>query len=416
MPDRERGDSDDRPLLLVGAQVFDGTGDDLRSDVGLLVEGGRIRRVADADDLIGEFGPASRGRIMDLGGGYVLPGLINTHVHLSLSLPGQMAGLVNAASDVELSWLMAESARRTLLSGVTTVRLTGERGHLEFPLRRAISAGTIEGPRIFTAGQALCCTGGHGFASGGCQADGEAGFRHATRRQIAAGADLIKVCISGGIAGEFEQVHTSQLTDDEMAAVIDIAHAWGRKVTAHAGPSEVIARAVALGLDCVEHGYQLDEATCRLMADRGAWYVPTIVVSRCESFFERWKVPGWMRDRALGAGPRHWESLVTAVRCGLTIMLGSDMPPYAELDDTTGTIRELEYVQEAGLSPTEALRAATSRPARWLGAEADIGSLSEGRYADLVVVRDDPTKDVAALRTLRMVMKGGTVVHEAGQQ
>lgn len=312
----------------------------------------------------------------------------------------------------ELVLLMADSARRTLHAGVTTARLVGEGRYADFALRKGIEAGAVDGPRIFTAGHALCCTGGHGWEADALEADGADGFRQLTRAQIRAGADLIKVCISGGIAGQYEAIDTPQLLDDEMAAVIRVAHDWGRKVTAHAGPADTVRRAVELGLDCVEHGYELTDEVTRLMAERGVWYVPTIVVSRCEQFFRDSGVPGWLMERALGAGPRHWESLQHAIRNGVPIALGSDMPPHADYDETSATVRELEFMVDAGMPVADALKAATIRPAEWLEADDKLGSITAGKHADLLVLRDDPTRSVSALRTLHVVMKGGVVYRD----
>ena len=187
-----------------------------------------------------------------------MPGLINMHTHFSLSLPGAGGDAVSALDAHELALYMADGARRTLLSGVTTVRCVAEKSGADFALRRAIEAGHVPGPRIFTAGKALCCSGGHGHDTDDTlECDGADAFARGVRRQVKAGADLIKLMISGGIAGENEQITTPQLTRDEMAAAISTAHAWGRKVTAHAGPAAIIAEAVELGLDCVEHGYEL---------------------------------------------------------------------------------------------------------------------------------------------------------------
>lgn len=398
-------------LVLVGCAVFDGVRDDVRADAGIWVgTDGTIRAVGGADDVLAE---APRGaRVVDLGGDHVMPGLVNMHVHFGLALPGTLAGTVHRANPAELVLLMADSARRTLRAGVTTVRLVGERGYTDFALRKAVDAGAVDGPRIFTAGHALCCTGGHGWDADGLEADGADGFRRATREQLRAGADLIKVCVSGGIAGEHEHLDTPQLDDDEMAAVLRVAHDWGRKVTAHAGPADVVARAVELGLDCVEHGYQLTEQVTKLMAARHVWYVPTIVVSRCAEFFHANGVPTWMIDRALSAGPAHWDSLRHAIANGVDIAMGSDMPPHAPFDDTTATVRELEFMVAAGMPVLDALRSATTRPAEWLGVDGRIGTVEAGKVADLIAVRDDPTRDIAALRTLRFVMKDGVVYRD----
>ncbi len=396
--------------VLVNLSLYDGVRDGSAPDRGIHIGAdGRIRAVGPVDDVLAA---APGAPVVDLGGDHVMPGLVNMHVHLSLGLPGRHADRVQAANPAQLVLLMADSARRTLHAGVTTVRLVGERGYADFALREGIEAGAVDGPRIFTAGHALCCTGGHGWDADALQADGADGFRAATRAQLRAGADLIKVCISGGIAGQFEAIDTPQLTDDELAAVIGVAHDWGRKVTAHAGPADAVRRAVQLGLDCVEHGYQLDDAVTRLMAQRGVWYVPTIVVSRCEQFFIDSGVPGWLMERALSAGPRHWESLRTAIANGVVLALGSDMPPHADFDGTSATVRELEFMVEAGLPVAAALKAATSGPAQWLGRPEQLGRVAPGAHADLLVLHEDPTRSVSALRSLHAVLKGAVVYRD----
>src|SRR4051812_40669230 len=232
----------------------------------------------------------------DLNGAFVTPGLTNMHTHFSLSLPGKGGDTVKELGPYDLALYMADGARRTLECGVTTVRNVAEKDHADFALRRAITTGRALGPRMFTAGQALVCTGGHGHESGDTlECDGPVGFRRGVRSQIKAGADLIKVMISGGIAGEHEGIATPQLFADEMAAVIATAHAWGRKVTAHAGPASVIAEAVELGLDCVEHGYQLTPEVAAKMAEHGTALVPTLLVTRCKEFFDELGVPEWMQ-------------------------------------------------------------------------------------------------------------------------
>ena len=391
----------DGRVILANCLLFDGAG--TVADQGLWIEDGAISAVGPSDDVIAE----GRGPVIDMAGDCVLPGLVNMHVHLGLALPGQMQESARGASDAELVLSMAASARGALRAGVTTVRLVGESRYTDFALRRAIDSGAVDGPRIFTAGHALCCTGGHGWDADALEADGADGFRRATREQLRAGADLIKVCISGGIAGEHESIDTPQLTDDEMAAVIGVAHDWGRKVTAHAGPTGATRRAVQLGLDCVEHGYELTAELTDEMARRGVWYVPTIVVSRCKEYFEANGVPAWMQERALAAGPRHWESLQHALHSGVTIALGSDMPPHAPYDETSATVRELEFMVEAGMTDLAALQAATVGPIEWLGASDRLGSLVPGKRADLVAVQGDPTRDISALRTLDLVMKDG---------
>ncbi|WP_029136359.1 amidohydrolase family protein [Nakamurella lactea] len=401
----------DQQIVLHHCSVVDGVHDKPRAGEAVLIQGDRISAIGPEGELLAAAAPEAKR--LDLGGAFVMPGLLNMHTHFSLSLPGPGGGAVSALSPHALALYMADGARRTLNSGVTTVRCVAEKDHAEFAIRAAIDAGTAVGPRIFSAGRALVCTGGHGYeGTDTLECDGADDFRRGARAQISAGADLIKVMISGGIAGEHEAIDTPQLTVDEMAAVIETAHAWGRRVTAHAGPAPIIEQAVRLGLDCVEHGYQLTEPVAALMAERGTSLVPTLIVTRCGDFFDTLGVPQWMQRRSLDAGPRHVESYQLALAAGVEMLLGSDMPPYQETGGTTATVRELEHMAAFGLTPPAALRAATIGPARWLGADADIGTVEPGKYADLIAMDGDPTQDVSALRSLRWVMKGGDVVRD----
>ena len=400
--------------LLHHCSVIDGVADTPIQQAAVLIRGKRIVAVGPEAQVRGAL-PTDGAQVveLDLGGAWLMPGLVNLHTHFSLSLPGPGGDEVQQLSPHDLALYVASGARRTLHNGVTTVRCVAEKDGVDFALRRAIDAGTAEGPRIFTAGRALVCTGGHGHeGSDTLECDGADGFRRGVRSQVKLGADLIKVMISGGIAGEHEAIDTPQLTEDEIAAVIDTAHAWGRKVTAHAGPAPIIETAVRLGLDCVEHGYQLTPQVAELMAERGTALVPTLIVTRCGEFFDSLGVPEWMQRRSLEAGPRHVESYRFALEAGVEVLLGSDMPPFVDTEGTSATVRELEHMADFGLSPAAALRAATTAPARWLGADDDLGTVQTGRYADLIAMDEDPTSDVSALRSLRWVMKGGRVVRD----
>jgi imidazolonepropionase-like amidohydrolase len=183
-------------------------------------------------------------------------------------------------------------------------------------------------------------------------------------------------------------------------------------VTAHAGPAAVIERAVQMGLDCVEHGYELTPQTARMMAAAGTHLVPTLIVTRCKAFFDELGVPEWMQERSLNAGPRHLESFRMALDAGVPIMVGSDMPPFWYFEGTTAIVREMEHMSEQGLGPAGALRAATITPAAWLGVEDQVGSITVGKRADLVAMGGDPLTDTGALRGIRWVMQDGNVVRD----
>ncbi|MEH1031390.1 amidohydrolase family protein [Micromonospora profundi] len=399
---------------VLDARVVDGM--DPVTDAGVWIRGDRIAAVGRYADVAAEARAAGALTSVDLDGAYVTPGLVNMHTHFSLSLPGSGGDNVKGMGAYDLAHYMADGARRTLRSGVTTVRCVAEKDHADFALRRAINAGRTSGPRIYTAGRALVCTGGHGHESNDTlECDGPVGFRQGVRSQIKAGADLIKVMISGGIAGEHESIHTPQLFTDEMTAVIETAHAWGRKVTAHAGPAEVIGAAVELGLDCVEHGYQLTPEVAARMAERGTALVPTLLVTRCKEFFDELGVPEWMQCRSLGAGPRHLESFDMAIAAGVEVLLGSDMPPFWEFEGTTASVRELEYMSER-IGTARAIHAGTRGPIRWLGAESDLGTVEVGKLADLIAMDADPLADTSAFRDVRWVMKGGQIVRDDQNQ
>jgi imidazolonepropionase-like amidohydrolase len=394
--------------VLTNCSLVDVVSGSVTPGSGVWIDGNRIAGIGPVDELTQRANAAT---LVDLAGAHVLPGLVNMHVHFGLTLPGPDQYRMQLESGAALALRMARNAREALLAGVTTVRLTGERLHADFALRASIASGETLGPRIFTAGMACIATGGHGHTfAGTIEADGPAEFRKVVRLQLKEGADLIKICISGGIAGEHEAIRDAQLSKPEMRAIMETAHGSGKKVTAHAGPPGAIRDAIKCGLDCVEHGYFLTEEVIRLMADRGVWLVPTIAVSRCEEFYARIGAPDWMVRKALAAGEQHWAALEMAIRSGVSIALGTDMLPAEPYEGTTATVRELEFYVAAGMRPIEALRSATIKAAEWLDAQDRLGSIEVGKLADLIAVDGDPTADISRMRHLRFVMQDGRIV------
>jgi len=266
-------------------------------------------------------------------------------------------------------------------------------------------------PRIFTAGELVAVTGGHGSGPSGEGNDGPDEFRKAVRREIFLGADWIKIAISGGIADTHGDIAASTMSRDEMEAVIDTAHRHGVKVTAHSGSPLATDEAINLGLDCVEHGYFLTPQVLHKMKERGVWLVPTIVVSQPTAlpFFEKIGSPDWYLARVASVGKQHWATLQAAIKEGVKIALGTDQFPFEPNDGTTATIREAQYYVQAGMTPLQALRAATIEPATLLGVGDRLGTVEGGKLADLLIVDGNPTENITALRTIRLVMKSGEV-------
>lgn len=392
---------------IVGASVVSLDGAAPIKDAVVVIDGDRIVAVgARATTKVPEGA-----EVIHAEGKWIVPGLMNMHVHLGLVLPGKQGAELANETDAELALRMAGNARESLLSGTTTVRMTGSPRHADFALRRAIERGEVDGPRIYTAGELIAVTGGHGSGRDGEGNDGPDEFRKATRQEIFEGADWIKIAISGGIADTHGAIAASTMTKEEMEAVIDTAHRHGVKVTAHSGSPIATDEAVDLGLDCVEHGYFLTPEVLHKMKEKGVWLVPTIVVSQPSAlpFFEKIGSPDWYLARVASVGKQHWATLQMAIKEGVKIALGTDQFPFEPNDGTTATIREAQYYVEAGMTPLQALRAATIEPATLLGISDKLGTIEKGKLADLLIVDSDPTQDIKALRTIRVVMKGGEI-------
>ena len=382
-------------------------------DAVVLVEGERIAAIGTRDDVT--IPPGAE--VVDATGTWLIPGLMNMHVHMGLALPGKMADELRNETEGELVMRMAGYARQSLEAGVTTIRSPGNSwpprfpGHQDIALRKAIEKGQVDGPRIFSAGEALVITGGHGSSAGVTYNDGPDELIMAARREISAGASWVKIMISGGIATEGGGLSEALMTPAEIGAVVDAAHRFGAQVAAHSGSSAATRIAVDAGVDSIEHGYFLDRDTLKQMAKAGTWFVPTMVVSQPASrpFFEKIGSPAWYMERLESVGKEHWKVLQMAVEEGVNIGLGTDQLPGEPNDGTTSTVREAQYYQEAGMTDLEALRSATIETARMLRADDRIGSLEAGKYADIVAVAGNPAEDIKALRTIRLVMKGGKI-------
>lgn len=392
---------------IVGGTVVNIDGGDALADAVILIDGEHISAIGER----GEVEIPADAKVIDASGKWLIPGLMNMHVHPGLILPGNMANELAGETDAALALRMAAAARGALQAGVTTIRIPGDSRHADLALDRSIRKGESDGPRIFSAGEALVITGGHGSEPGVLYADGPDELVKAARLQVSLGAKWVKIMISGGIATDGGDIAEALMTPEEISAVIDAAHRFGAKVAAHSGSSAATTVAVDAGIDSIEHGYTLDKTVLRRMKKAGTWLVPTIVVSQPATapFFERIGSPQWYLERRDAVGEQHWQALRTAIDEGVNIGLGTDQLPQEPNDGTTATVREAEYYVEAGMTPLQALRSATIHTATMLGAQDEIGSLEVGKYADIVAVAADPLEDISALRGINFVMKGGTV-------
>ena len=393
-----------RPKALVGGAVVDVLTGKIIEHATVIVEGDTITAVGPSDKITVPEGAS----IIPMDGKFLIPGLINCHVHLGLKLPGAAGAALQSENDEGLVLRMEDNARRSLYSGVTTIRLTGEYHGADFALKAAINSRETIGPRIETAGEAIVPTGGHGFF----EVDGPYGFAKAAREQIKGGATWIKIAISGGIADSQGEIAASPMTLEEMKTVIDVAHRNGVPVTAHNGSPAAAEEAMSVGIDGFEHGYQLTQKNLTEMKQKGVWLVPTIVVTQpgALEFYKKIGSPDWYLDRVRSTGKQHWAMLQAAIKTGVPVALGTDQFPFEPNEGTTATVREAELYAEAGMTPLEALRAGTSTAARMLRLDKKIGAIAPGYYADMDAIEADPTKDIHALRTIDFVMKGGDVI------
>ncbi|WP_395105519.1 amidohydrolase family protein [Actinomadura sp. SCN-SB] len=399
-------------LWLTGGHVVDVVGGTIRRNVDVAVTEGTITS-------IGAGPPPPGSQVLDLGGRYLLPGLISVHTHLSVVYP---FSATDEAENPGLTAMRALSrAQDALYAGVTTLRCVHEQHRADLLVRTAAEQGWVDAPRIVGAGRAVSTTGGHGHGSACSYADGHDGFLRAAREELAAGADLVKIFITGGIAHQGESFTGAQMTPDEMRAVVRAAEEHGSYVTAHAGSGAAIREALAAGVRGYEHAYDLDDATAKEMAARRVFLTPTLCVTRCPEWMREHDFTEWQIERAMEVGPGHLASIRRAVAAGIadpadpeapgiTMLAGTDYPPGEPIEDTVVAVREMEFLTDAGLSPAQALRAGTSDAARLVGLAGRAGAVEEGLLADLVVTDRDPLSDLSALRRIRFVMQGGRVV------
>jgi len=403
-------------FVLRAAHLIDGTGAAEVQNAAIVVVGDSITWVGSAANVKAPAGA----RTIDLGDATLLPGFIDAHVHLAGRVLGDPESDESPVHDYDQysAILGVNHAKSTLLDGFTSVRNVGAPHFDDMALRKAINASQIWGPRMENAGYAIGITGGHcddnGFKPGLFDgsyktgiADGVEEVRAAVRYMIKQGADVIKTCATGGVLSEGDAVGASQYTYEELKALVDEANKLGRKVAAHAHGTEGIKTAVRAGVSSIEHGSFLDEEGAKMMAAKGTYLVPTLSAGEAvEAAVKSGALKGLRREKGLAAAKAMRNAVKIARVAGVKIALGTD----AGVGQHGTNAHEFTLMTTwGGMSNMESIVAGTMSGAKLLGWDEHVGSLTVGKWADIVAVPGDPLKDITNMEKAEFVMKGGAI-------
>ena len=397
-------------LILKDAKLFSENGQMLEG-ISIAVKGDKIAALYDNSKKIPQ-----NAEIISFKGCTILPGLIDCHTHITLDASKDPFDQANCDSMPVLAWKAAKHAKDTLLAGVTTIRDMGGINGIDLELRDAINSGFLPGPRILASGKVICMTGGHGWSIGR-EADGPDQIRQAVREQVKKGADIIKFMVTGGVLTPGSSPGALQLTYEELAAGVEEAQKAGRKTAAHAKGNEGIINALKAGIDSIEHGTILNEEAIELLIKNqvslnltlSATYGITQLgpkLGASPSLVEKTLVSRETRQKSIALLQKYPDVIITA---------GTDAGTPFNLHGANP--RELELLCQEGFSPKTALLAATSQAAKALGMENQIGSITTGNYADLLVIDGDPLNNISLLQkktSFRLILKGGKVVCRDG--
>jgi imidazolonepropionase-like amidohydrolase len=401
-------------VVLKAAHLFDGKSGRLTRNGVVVVQEWKIVAVGDASAA------PSNARVIDLGDATLMPGFIDAHAHITGELAQDYYRGFHAEIyrfPVEQSFYAASYAKRTLEAGFTTVRNLGASDFIDIGLRNAIRDGIAIGPRIVAAAHSIGSTGGHcdrgpfppdliapiGTQRGVC--NGADQCREAVRYQMKWGADVIKICASGGVLSEADPVDVPQLTMEELRAIVEEAHAWKKKVAAHSHGDVAARMAVEAGVDSIEHASFLSEETLKLMKSKGTYLVPT----RLAVYWVEKQAQGYppaIAEKARAAAAAHGAMMKAALRIGVPMAFGTD----SAVSPHGMNAKEFALLTELGMSPAEALMTSFQGAAKLLGVESEVGSLEPGKAADIVAVKGNVLDDIAATEQPIFVMRAGQIV------
>jgi len=402
-----------RTILYCG-RLIDPRSGQVSTEMSVVVTGGAITSVQK-----GYLAASAGDKTVDLKGRTVLPGLIDSHVHLEGETSPNEQLRRFTVSAIDDAFQSTVYARTTLMAGFTTVRDVGGNG-VNIALRNAINRGIVIGPRVYTAGKIISSTGGHadpthGFREGlyaepsfsETVVDGKDACIKAVRQLYKEGADLIKITASGGVLSLEKDGTGAQFSEEEIQAIVVTAKDYGMRVAAHAHGAEAMKRAIRAGVTSIEHGTFMDDEAIELFKKNGVWLVPTIIAGKSVSDSAR--KPGYfppiIAGKALAIGTKIQATFAKAYKAGVKIAFGTDAGVYAHGKNWM----EFVYMTEAGMPPMEALRCATANSAELLGVSDKLGSLEPGKLADIIAVDGDPIKDIHAMGQVKFVMKEGVV-------
>jgi imidazolonepropionase-like amidohydrolase len=401
------------PIVIKAARMFDGR--QMVTPGLVVIDGATIQAIGKGAAI------PENARILDFGDATISPGFIDAHTHLSSPDGGDYRqAMLNTLQMpiAEQALRASENARKTLIAGITTVRDVGSHDFIDVGLRNAINAGKIPGPRMLVAVHAIGATGGHcddqagfrfdlfGFEAGPAQGviNGPEDARKAVRFNHKYGADVIKTCATGGVLSLTDDVDTPQLTEEELKAIVDEAHALRRRTAAHAHGAEGAKRAIRAGIDSIEHGTFLDDEALEMMKARGTFLIPTLMATQGgREMLARGGYPPAIEAKMKAAIAAISETVRRAIAKGVKVGMGTDAAVYPHGRNP----EEFHMLVDLGMKPLDALRAGTSLDAELLGLSSKIGTLESGKLADIVVIPGDPVVNIRQTEKVMFVMKEG---------